>query len=73
MCRKEELHKVRPSPKGNAICFCPEPSDAKWIAKRLNLASVLEQKINYNSVINKLDLTIKSIRNKNTGWYYTTT
>jgi hypothetical protein len=42
--RKEELHKVRPSPEGNAICFCPNSEDAKWIAERLNLAAKLEKR-----------------------------
>jgi len=41
---QDELLKVRPSPKGNAICFCSNPDDAKWIAERLNLAANLERK-----------------------------
>jgi hypothetical protein len=39
-----EMHFVRPYPKGNHICFCEDPDDAKWIAERLNLASYLENK-----------------------------
>lgn len=42
--RTDELLKVRPSPEGNAICFCSNPDHAKWIAKRLNLAANLEHK-----------------------------
>ena len=34
---------VRPSPIDNAICVCKEPSQAEWIAQRLNLAAELEQ------------------------------
>lgn len=34
---------VRPGPTENAICTCSRPQDAKWIAQRLNLASILEQ------------------------------
>lgn len=41
----EEQLKVRPSPTGNAICYCNNPDDAKWIAERLNLAAKLEEKI----------------------------
>lgn len=41
--RKEESHLVRPEPEGNAICWCPDPHHAAWIAQRLNLASRLEQ------------------------------
>ncbi|KQI68651.1 hypothetical protein AN189_10175 [Loktanella sp. 3ANDIMAR09] len=29
--------------RGNAICHCPNPDDAAWIAKRLNLAAHLER------------------------------
>lgn len=43
--QKEERHKVRPSPTGNAICRCSNPDDAAWIAERLNLASKLEQQL----------------------------
>jgi hypothetical protein len=35
---------VRPSPTGNAICQCRTHEDAKWIAKRLNLAASLERR-----------------------------
>ncbi len=38
-----ESHLVRSSPMGKAICRCPTPEDAKWIASRLNLASILEE------------------------------
>lgn len=42
--QRQEEHLVRPSAKGNAICHCSDPEDAKWIAERLNLASELERK-----------------------------
>jgi hypothetical protein len=42
--RSEKL-RVRPHPKGNAICLCNQPEDAAWIAERLNLAVELERKI----------------------------
>ena len=45
---------VRPSPTGSAICRCNSPSDAKWIASRLNLASVLEQ-MTYDYATGKTD------------------
>lgn len=41
--RNEERHLVRPAVMGNAICHCPDPHHAEWIAQRLNLASRLEQ------------------------------
>jgi len=41
---KSEKLKVRPSPKGNAICHCSSPEEAEWIARRLNLAAKLEKK-----------------------------
>lgn len=34
---------VRPYPRGNAICKCSSPENAKWIAERLNFASKLER------------------------------
>lgn len=34
---------VRPYPTRDAICRCSSPEEAKWIAGRLNLASILEQ------------------------------
>ena len=40
---KVEKHLVRPTPLGNAICFCPNPEDAVWIAERLNLAAIRER------------------------------
>ena len=40
---KEERHFVRPSATGNAICHCPDPYDAIWVADRLNMAAILEQ------------------------------
>ena len=43
--RNEESHLVRPSPKGNAICWCNNPEDAKWIADRLNVAANLEKQV----------------------------
>ena len=50
----DEAHLVRPSPLGNAICHCQEPSKAEWIASRLNLASVLEQ-MTYDYATGKTD------------------
>lgn len=41
--RAEEALLVRPSPTGNAICWCPDPETAVWIAERLRLADRLEQ------------------------------
>lgn len=38
-----EKCKVRPYPTANAICVCPTPEEAKWIAERLNVAARLEQ------------------------------
>jgi len=52
--RKEEKHLVRPDPTGNAICWCPEPDKAAWIAKRLNLAAKLEQ-MTYDYATGKTD------------------
>lgn len=48
--KKAEVNKqckrwVRPGRNDNTICDCPNPKDAKWIASRLNLASVLEQMV----------------------------
>lgn len=40
---EEEQHLVRPWATGNAICHCPDPADAKWIADRLNMAASLER------------------------------
>lgn len=42
---REERHLVRPSPTGNAICHCPDPALAAWIAERLNLAAKLEREL----------------------------
>lgn len=39
---EKEKHLVRPEPLGNAICYCDDPDNAKWIASRLNLAASLE-------------------------------
>jgi hypothetical protein len=54
--RAEEREKllVRPDPTGNAICQCNNPDDAKWIASRLNLASILEQ-MTYDYATGKTD------------------
>lgn len=52
--RKEETHKVRPGLTENAICWCPNPDDAAWIAQRLNLASKLEQ-MTYDYATGKTD------------------
>ena len=40
--RRENLF-VRSDSEGTLICMCKDPSDAKWIAERLNLASILEE------------------------------
>jgi hypothetical protein len=45
---------IRPSPKENAICKATTAEDAKWIAKRLNLASELEELV-YNFTTGKID------------------
>jgi len=52
--RREETHLVRPGPTENAICHCPDPRHAKWIADRLNLASKLEQ-MTYDFATGKTD------------------
>lgn len=41
--KKSEKCLVRIGEKGPAICECSTPTDAKWIAKRLNLAAKLEE------------------------------
>ncbi|PKL40772.1 MAG: hypothetical protein CVV44_03960 [Spirochaetae bacterium HGW-Spirochaetae-1] len=51
---RDERLKVRPSPTGNAICFCSNPEDAKWIAERLNMAANLEE-MTYNFTTGKSD------------------
>ncbi|MFA7360789.1 MAG: hypothetical protein WC139_07105 [Candidatus Kapaibacterium sp.] len=45
---------VRPAPESNAICKCFTPTDAKWIASRLNLAADLEQ-LSYDYATGKTD------------------
>lgn len=52
--RQAERHLVRPSPEGNAVCWCPNPANAEWIASRLNLASKLE-KLTYDFATGKID------------------
>ncbi len=52
--RKEETHLVRPGPTDNAVCWCPDPRNAAWIAQRLNLASQLEQ-MTYDFATGKTD------------------
>lgn len=52
--RKEEAHMVRPAPTDNAVCWCPKPEDAAWIAQRLNLAAKLEQ-MTYDYATGKTD------------------
>ncbi len=50
--RKSEKCLVRIGEKGPAICECSAPTDAKWIAKRLNLAAKLEKfVIEYNEAV----------------------
>ncbi len=51
---KRESLLVRSGQTDNAICQCNKPEDAIWIAKRLNLASVLEQ-MAYDYAIGKAD------------------
>lgn len=51
---ERESHLVRPGPTDNAICYCDDPDDAKWIANRLNLASDLER-LTYDFVTGKTD------------------
>ena len=51
---RDERLRVRPSPTGNAICVCSKPEDAKWIAKRLNMAANLEE-LTYNFATGKSD------------------
>lgn len=52
--RKKEAHMVRPGLADNAICWCPNPTDAAWISQRLNLASKLEQ-MTYDYATGKTD------------------
>lgn len=52
--RKTEAHLVRPAATENAICHCPDPRHAAWIAQRLNLASKLE-KMSYDFATGKSD------------------
>lgn len=52
--RRQERHLVRPAPTDNAICYCPDPEMAKWIAQRLNLASLLEE-MTYDFATGKAD------------------
>lgn len=47
-----EILTVRSNPLDNAICICKEPSQAKWIAQRLNLAAELE-KLTYDFATGK--------------------
>ena len=51
---QDEKHLVRPGLRDNAICRCPRPDDAVWIAERLNLASQLEQ-MTYDFATGKSD------------------
>lgn len=45
---------VRPYPLENAICQAASPEEAKWIAQRLNLASILED-MTYDYATGKTD------------------
>jgi hypothetical protein len=40
---RDENKSVRPGPTDNAICFCNNSDDAKWIAQRLNLATKFDR------------------------------
>jgi hypothetical protein len=57
---------VRPDVNENAICTCNSPTTAKWIASRLNIASILEQMV-YDFAVGRIneteiiDFVIKSI------------
>lgn len=51
---RDEKCLVRPYPEENAICRCPSPEEAAWIAQRLNLASILEQ-MTYDFATGKTD------------------
>jgi len=51
---RDEHHRVVPYLKGNSICTCYKPDDAKWIASRLNLAADLEE-MTYNFATGKTD------------------
>lgn len=51
---RHERHLVRPGPRENAICNCPNPDHAAWVAGRLNLASKLE-KMTYDFATGKSD------------------
>lgn len=51
---QHERHLVRPGLRENAICHCPDPYHAEWIAKRLNLASRLEE-LTYDFATGKSD------------------
>lgn len=50
---------VRPTPTGNAICQCVTPELAKWVAKRLNRAAILEKKIGWLIKSNAPTITIE--------------
>lgn len=50
----DERHLVRPGLRENAVCHCPDPSNARWIAQRLNLASKLER-MTYDYATGKTD------------------
>ena len=52
--QRTERHLVRPGLRKDAICHCPDPRHAEWIAKRLNLASQLE-KLTYDFATGKTD------------------
>lgn len=56
---KEKLLKieskiVRACPDSKPICSCDDPRDAVWIARRLNLAAILEE-MTYNFATGKID------------------
>lgn len=55
---QQEKLLVRPGPTDTAICQCNNSEDAEWIASRLNLASILEQKV-YGKTAN-VELGVKS-------------
>jgi hypothetical protein len=60
---EHELHLVRRGRLDNAICHCPDPADAKWIAERLNrcaqLEAFLSSMISPRGIVTELQTSIK--------------
>jgi len=51
---RDEKLLVRPYPEENAICRCPSPEEAAWVAQRLNRASLLEGVLE-NDILSAID------------------